>query len=88
MGPAWTNHRVNNSFTIFEELDVMSKKTPAENVYSKPTKCLGCHLVVEMVHKSDADPVKGAWQCPRCGHDYPFAHWKIRKQAPEKPKAA
>ncbi len=32
----------------------------ADYIYSKPTKCLKCHLVVEMTHKSDADPVKGA----------------------------
>jgi hypothetical protein len=66
----------------------MRKETLAKYVYSKPTMCLGCHLVVEMVHERDADPVKGAWQCPRCKHDYPFAHWKIRKQTAEKPKAA
>jgi hypothetical protein len=42
--------------------------------------CLHCHLIVEMVHEREADPVKGAWNCPRCGHVYPFLHWKIRKQ--------
>jgi hypothetical protein len=66
----------------------MHKRTSQEHVHSKPTMCLGCHLVVEMVHEADADPVKGAWQCPRCGHKYPFAHWKIRKQAPARAKAA
>lgn len=52
----------------------------AEVVYSKPTMCLHCHLIVEMTHPSDADPVRGAWNCPRCSHVYPFLHWKIRKQ--------
>jgi hypothetical protein len=66
----------------------MRKRTSQEHVYSKPTMCLGCHLVVEMVHESDADPVKGAWRCPRCAHEYPFAHWKIRKQTPARAKAA
>jgi len=42
--------------------------------------CLHCHLIVEMIHPRDADPVKGAWNCPRCGHVYPFMHWKIRRQ--------
>ena len=65
----------------------MRKSPRPELVYSKPTMCLHCHLIVEMVHPSDADPAKGAWQCPRCGHQYPFMHWKIRKQAPRK-KAA
>ena len=58
--------------------------TRPELVYSKPTMCLHCHLVVEMIHSRDADPAKGAWQCTRCGHLYPFMHWKIRKQAPRK----
>jgi len=42
--------------------------------------CLHCHLIVEMTHDREADPVKGAWNCPRCHHVYPFLHWKIRKQ--------
>jgi hypothetical protein len=66
----------------------MRKRTSQDHVYSKPTMCLSCHLVVEMVHEADADPVKGAWRCPQCGHEYPFAHWKIRKQAPTRAKAA
>lgn len=61
---------------------------PIEYVYSKPTMCLHCHLIVEMVHERDADPAKGAWQCPRCAHNYPFLHWKIRKQTQRKPQAA
>jgi hypothetical protein len=67
---------------------MMRKRTLEELVYSKPTMCLGCHLVVEMVHEAGADPVKGAWRCPRCGHNYQFAHWKIRKQTLARPKAA
>lgn len=51
-----------------------------EVVYSKPTMCLHCHLVVEMTHNRNADPTTGAWECPRCEHKYPFLHWKIRKQ--------
>ena len=67
----------------------MRKKKNSEGpVYSKPTRCLGCHLVVEMSHQSDADPVSGAWECPYCGRKYPFAYWKIRKQAAEKSKKA
>src|SRR5437763_1014257 len=64
-------------------------QSQSQSVYSKPTMCLHCHLIVEMVHDRDADPVKGAWNCPRCGHIYPFQHWKIRKQtAPRKAEAA
>lgn len=49
-----------------------------EVVYSHPTMCLHCHLVVEMFHERGADRQKGAWECPRCGHKYPFTHWKIK----------
>ena len=71
-------------------MGVMTKTATAkaELVLSHPTMCLHCHLIVEMVHASDADPQKGAWNCPRCGHIYPFQHWKIRKQAPRKAEAA
>jgi hypothetical protein len=37
-----------------------------------------------MFHERGADPVKGAWLCPRCGHKYPFTHWKIKKQVRSK----
>jgi hypothetical protein len=57
-------------------------------VYSKPTMCLHCHLIVEMIHERDADPAKGAWQCPWCDHIYPFMHWKIKKQTQRKAEAA
>ncbi len=66
----------------------MRRKTTPERIYSKPTMCLDCHLVVEMFHGSDVDPTKGAWECPRCGRKYPFAYWKIRKQALDKSKIA
>ena len=63
----------------------MRKTAPrADLVYSKPTMCLHCHLIVEMTHEREADPVKGAWTCPRCAHLYPFMHWKIRKQTQTK----
>jgi DNA-directed RNA polymerase subunit RPC12/RpoP len=54
-------------------------------IYSHPTMCLHCHVVVEMVHEAGADPRTGAWECPKCGHKYLFAHWKIKRK---KPKAA
>jgi len=60
----------------------------AERIHSHPTMCLHCHLIVEMFHERGADPVKGAWQCPRCGHKYLFSHWKIKRQARGKPEAA
>lgn len=58
----------------------MKKPIEEQYIYSKPTMCLHCHLIVEMVHGVDADPANGAWTCPRCGHEYPFKHWKIKKQ--------
>lgn len=73
---------------------VSSQKTPApkaagsELVHSHPTMCLHCHLIVEMFHERGADPVKGAWQCPRCAHKYLFSHWKIKRQARSKSEAA
>jgi uncharacterized protein with PIN domain len=69
-------------------IDFVRKTVQEQYIYSKPTMCLHCHLVVEMVHERDADPQKGAWTCPRCGHIYPFQHWKIRKQGPRKAEAA
>ncbi len=62
------------------------RKNGPELVYSKPTMCLHCHLIVEMLHHRDADPVKGAWQCPKCGHQYKFAHWKIKKRVEKRGK--
>ena len=59
-----------------------------ERIHSHPTMCLHCHLIVEMFHERGADPVKGAWQCPRCGHKYLFSHWKIKRQARGKTEAA
>ena len=64
------------------------KATKPERIHSHPTMCLHCHLIVEMFHERGADPVKGAWQCPRCGHKYLFSHWKIKRQARGKPEAA
>ena len=59
-----------------------------ELVYSHPTMCLHCHLIVEMFHERGADPVKGSWQCPRCTHKYLFSHWKIKRQTRGKSEAA
>ena len=69
---------------------IMATKTaPTEElVHSHPTMCLHCHLIVEMVHERGADPVKGSWQCPSCGHKYLFSHWKIKKQTRGKKEAA
>jgi hypothetical protein len=62
-------------------------------IYSQPTMCLNCHVVVEMFHEPGADPGRDAWECPQCGHKYLFAHWKIKRKKPkkmpaEKPEAA
>jgi DNA-directed RNA polymerase subunit RPC12/RpoP len=62
------------------DMAVMTKTAKAERVYSHPTMCLHCHLIVEMFYERGADPVKGSWECPRCGHKYLFSHWKIKKQ--------
>ena len=59
-----------------------------ERIHSHPTMCLHCHLIVEMFHERGADPVKGCWLCPRCGHKYLFSHWKIKRQARGKSEAA
>lgn len=58
----------------------MAKSIDKTKGYSQPTMCLQCHLVVAMSHEADADPKTGSWECPNCGHKYPFAHWKIKKQ--------
>jgi len=50
--------------------------------------CLQCHLVVAMFYDEDGEPRPGAWECPNCGHKYPFAHWKIKKQTRSRTKAA
>lgn len=66
----------------------MIKQIDKSSVYSQPTMCLQCHLVVRMTHSPDMDPRAGAWECPNCEHKYPFAHWKIKRQSKGKTKAA
>lgn len=66
----------------------MRKTTENKKVVSQPTMCLHCHLVVGMFHEADADSRQGAWECPNCGHKYPFAHWKIKKQTRGRSRAA
>ncbi len=56
----------------------MNKAKSNDLVYSNPTMCVHCHLVVEMFHERGDDPIRGAWTCPTCGHQYLFAHWKIK----------
>jgi hypothetical protein len=68
---------------------VNSKESGKEElVFSHPTMCLHCHLIVEMFHERGADPVRGSWQCPRCNHKYLFSHWKIKRQSRGKTEAA
>lgn len=55
------------------------KPNKKDYVYSMPTICLHCYLIVQMFHPRDADSEKGAWQCSKCGATYPFHHWKIKK---------
>ena len=57
-----------------------------KKVYSKPTKCFRCSLIVEMTHLVDADPQEGAWTCPQCNKLYPFRLWKIRKKGGQRKK--
>jgi hypothetical protein len=71
-----------------KETATVLKALKPERIHSHPTMCLHCHLIVEMFHERGADPVKGAWQCPRCGHKYLFSHWKIKRQARSKSEAA
>ena len=66
----------------------IAKRIDSKRINSQPTMCLQCHLVVSMFHESDADARQGAWECPNCGHKYPFAHWKIKKQSKGKNRAA
>jgi hypothetical protein len=79
-----------NLIRIIRRLNMPATTKPVkvERVYSHPTMCLHCHLIVEMYHERGADPVKGSWQCPRCGHKYLFSHWKIKKQVRGKTEAA
>ena len=67
---------------------VAAKAPKGDMIYSHPTMCLHCHLIVEMFHARGADPVKGSWECPRCSHKYLFSHWKIKKQVRGKSEAA
>lgn len=66
----------------------MNKAAKSGLIYSQPTTCLHCHLVVELFHEHHTDPARGAWKCPNCGHEYPFAHWKIKRQVHHKPCVA
>lgn len=58
-----------------------AEKEDPNLIYSQPTMCLYCHLIVEMTHEVGADPISGAWACSKCGHLYPFSKWKIRKRS-------
>ena len=71
-----------------QEAAALKPPPKPERIHSHPTMCLHCHLIVEMFHERGADPVKGAWLCPRCGHKYLFSHWKIKRQARSKSEAA
>ena len=66
----------------------MTKVIESKRINSQPTMCLQCHLVVSMFHESEVDTRQGAWECPNCGHKYPFAHWKIKKAGKGKNRAA
>jgi hypothetical protein len=33
-----------------------------------------------MFYPTAMDPRTGAWECPQCGHTYPFNQWKIKKK--------
>lgn len=56
-------------------------------IQSKPTRCVRCSMVNAMTHPVGEDPKAGAWTCSKCGHRYPFAHWKIKKAGREKEAA-
>ena len=63
-----------------KKVPIPPKKEDPNIVLSHPTLCIHCHLTVEMFHEKGADPVKGAWLCPRCSHKYPFTHWQIKRK--------
>ncbi len=65
---------------------VTTKPVKGELVLSHPTMCLHCHLIVEMFHERGADPVKGSWQCPRCGHKYLFSTGRLKSKSVGKQK--
>lgn len=53
----------------------------APEILSRPTTCLHCHLIVQMVYSEDRnrhDDNKGCWSCPVCNKDYPARYWKIK----------
>ena len=51
-----------------------------QTVYSKPTLCMECHLVVVMSHNPAVEEKENAWICPQCRRVYLFRYWKIGKQ--------
>jgi len=55
--------------------DEFETVTPAEDVRSRPFRCLGCYRMVELTHEAGADAKRGAWRCPHCGQKYPFKQW-------------
>ncbi len=44
-------------------------------VLSRPTMCVGCHIILELVKLSEE-----SWQCPRCNRIYETKHWKIQQR--------
>ena len=64
--------------------DLKPVQREEDRIYSHPTMCLRCHLIVVMSHERGVDPLTGAWECPRCGHKYLFSLWKIKKRAQQR----
>jgi hypothetical protein len=53
----------------------MKAPPPPSVLLSKPTMCLGCHLLVELT----LSPSGETWHCPRCQKSYLVRFWKIKK---------
>ena len=61
----------------------MSKKVEVSTnlekmVYTQPTMCLHCHLVVEFFHLKDEDEKTGNWTCPKCEYKFRISHWHMK----------
>jgi hypothetical protein len=41
------------------EVEPMAKRAEKKKIYSQPTMCLQCHLVVGMFYEPDEDPRTG-----------------------------
>ncbi len=66
---------------IHEKDNANAHERVAFSVFSVPTMCLHCHLIVELERRDTITNMgmdESVWVCPTCAHEYPAKHWRIK----------